>query len=1057
MNQQPWWPVKLLLCLLTAVSLLGVEPAWSQEPVGVVTALQGMAHLTRPALAMPVALRFKDGLQVRDIIDTQEQSLVRILFGGKSTVTVRELSRLEVREEALPTGATLSIHELSSGSILVNVARQLLRPGDEIQIRTPNAVAAVRGTTISAQCRPDLAQCIFMVLAGRAMITPLQGSPFTLTPNTSVTVTGSRGSAVQAGPVQSITAAQATQAMQQYAVRPAVREAANQEQTGQAQLQTATQLATVVASAVGSGVTPAPVDAPTAAAATPATTAPVVPEVPRAAAQAEAVLTPEPPGPPPQPSEPIAPAPEPPGPPPPPPTPPPVSKIILSGTSAAPDPVLQVAGSFVLSGPDSLFEVPSDDSASIAGPLLQVQDSSDMVLGGNALLASGSLTSTTAQPLFGIERSTVTIGGSLVVISSTGNLTAAGPFADLTSTVLTIAGGPVVLVEDGGRFEVTLNDPAPLLSLHASVLSSAASLLDLRDARIALAGPAVQVRQQSTLTNLAGPVLRLRDSSLTADSLISSDGVGNALTLSGNLLDLTNATVTLRTLLSAPAGGTDRVLYLLASGEPLIRLTDSALTLTGAEPSLIQFGSETGAPTTQPGIGLIANGSTLTTNGAVLTLAGVTLVDAMSQLQLTDTTVTQTGTNGVIEARGGPSQISGALLEATNSSISTTASLLRLHDTTLTQGGSSLTAQNQAATPLLQFDQSTVTAADFFADISGALALRAPLVRATGSVLATGGDFIILSTGHTLTASGSQALVQLADSSLRAFTLLFADGGSVELVGMPILNAVNSQLSFDFALIESEFGGRITSSSTAPLVALNGGTLTSNGHLFVLSGNVFDRTPALVSPLQTGGTVLEATNGAAIQAAGNALRLDTALLQATLPIFRLIGASDQETILTTGGSTVDLFKSSVTSMGPVVALDRGVINVTNGPLLRLADGSTMLVNGDLLQLLNGSKINVVNGPLISVTGNGSLLNVNGALVFFGGTGGNQVVINNNIAPTATPSGIPVSATSGGSITIGPTPVTNPDLGSITVSPGGSAIQATNGGVVTIAAPGGPTN
>ncbi|HXH12088.1 MAG TPA: FecR domain-containing protein [Alphaproteobacteria bacterium] len=1045
MNQQSWWPVTLALCLLAAVGLLRAERAWPQEPVGVVTALQGVAHLTRPALATPVALRFKDGLQVRDIVDTQEQSLVRILFGGKSTVTVRELSRLEVREETLPSGATLSIHELASGSILVNVARQLLRPGDEIQIRTPNAVAAVRGTTISAQCWPDLAQCIFIVLAGDAVITPLQGSPFTLTPNTSLTVTGHQGAPAQAGPVQSITPAQAAQVMQQYAVRPVVRDAANQEQTGQAQLQTATQLATVMASALGSEAMPTPVaPSTTTEPALPVTTAPVVPEVPSAAERAQEELSPPP-------SEPVVPepAPEPPSPPPQPTPPPPIGKIVLSGISTDPNPILRVTGSFVLPAPDSLFEVPSGGSASIAGPLLQVQDSSDMVLGANALLAAGALTSTTAQALFGIDRSTVTIGGSLVVISSTGSLTAAGPLADLSSTVLTVAGGPVVLVEDGGSFDVTVNDAAPLLNLHTSVLSSAGSLLDLRNARIALAGPVVQLRQHSTLTNLAGPVLRLRDGSLVADSLISSDGVGNTLTLSGSLLDLTNATVTLRTPLSVPAGGSDRVLHLLAAGEPLIRLTDSSLTLTGSGLSLIQFGSQTGTPTTQPGVGLIARGSTLTTNGAVLTLAGVTLVDAMPQLQLTDTTVRQTGPNGLIEARGASSQVNGALLAASNSSISTTTSLLRLQDTTLTQATSS--------SPLLQFNQSSVTAADFLAEISGTLALPGPLVRATGSVLTTGGDFIIVGPGHRLTASGSQALVQLTDSSLRAFTLLFSDAGSVDLVGTPILNAVNSQLTFDFALVESEFGGRITSSSTAPLIALNGGTLTSNGHLFVLSGNVFDPTPELVAPLQTGGTLLEATNGTAIQVAGNALRLDTALLQATMPVFSLIGAPSQETVMTTGGSTVDLFKSSVTSMGPVVALDRGIINVTNGPLLRLADGSIMLVNGDLLRLLNGSKINVVNGPLILVTGNGSLLNVSGALVFFGGAGGNQIVVNNNIAPTATLSGIPVSATTGGSITIGPDPITNPDLGSLTVSPGGSAIQATNGGTVTIAAPDSPTN
>ena len=110
--------------------LIFPEVTSAQKAVGVVTALKGKAQLTRAATQ--TALRSKDDLILRDLIDTQEKSLTRVLFGGKSTVTVRELSRLEVREELIPGGRTRSIHELSSGSILVNVARSLMRRGDEV-------------------------------------------------------------------------------------------------------------------------------------------------------------------------------------------------------------------------------------------------------------------------------------------------------------------------------------------------------------------------------------------------------------------------------------------------------------------------------------------------------------------------------------------------------------------------------------------------------------------------------------------------------------------------------------------------------------------------------------------------------------------------------------------------------------------------------------------------------------------------------------------------------------------------------------------------------------
>ncbi len=147
--------------LLLALFLVYPSIASAQKPVGIVTALKGSAQLTRTGTQS--ALSFKDNLILRDIIDTQESSLVRVLFGGKSTVTVRELTRLEVREELLPGGAVRSVHNLSSGSILVNVARRLMGKGDEVVIRTPNAVGAVRGTIINAQYNAALAKSTFAV------------------------------------------------------------------------------------------------------------------------------------------------------------------------------------------------------------------------------------------------------------------------------------------------------------------------------------------------------------------------------------------------------------------------------------------------------------------------------------------------------------------------------------------------------------------------------------------------------------------------------------------------------------------------------------------------------------------------------------------------------------------------------------------------------------------------------------------------------------------------------------------------------------------------------
>ena len=280
--------------------------------------------------------------------------------------------------------------------------------------------------------------------------------------------------------------------------------------------------------------------------------------------------------------------------------------------------------------------------------------------------------------------------------------------------------------------------------------------------------------------------------------------------------------------------------------------------------------------------------------------------------------------------------------------------------------------------------------------------------------------------------------------------------------------------------------------SAAPVVQLNGGTHTvgtadatandTSNQLFGLEGLTTDPKTGLgtdqpvkgngVNPGPFAGasnpigTLLKGTDGATIGVkkgagdvgGGQALFLDTALLEASAPIISLIGSATAQTSLTTDGPTLDIFKSQVTSLGPVVALDKGLINVQSGPLINVTNGSILNVSGDLLSLINGSQITVVNGPLIRVDGVAptgtspavSTLSVTGALVNFGGTGGNQIVVNNTIDPTVTLSGIPVNTATGGTVSIGPNPVKNPSLGNISVT--GSLIEASNNGVVNITAP-----
>jgi hypothetical protein len=134
----------MLATLLVALSPL---PVLAQtQPVGVVTTLTGQATLARTAVPEPLILKFRDDVFERDRISTAEKSIVRVLLGGKAIVTVRELSVVTITEQ--PGRATI---DLTSGKIGVSVAKQRMRPGEALEIRTPNAVAAVRGTVVTAE------------------------------------------------------------------------------------------------------------------------------------------------------------------------------------------------------------------------------------------------------------------------------------------------------------------------------------------------------------------------------------------------------------------------------------------------------------------------------------------------------------------------------------------------------------------------------------------------------------------------------------------------------------------------------------------------------------------------------------------------------------------------------------------------------------------------------------------------------------------------------------------------------------------------------------------
>ncbi len=119
------------------------------EGIGLVTAVRGTATVTRQPVPQPKAVSFRDDLFWQDVLNTGADSRLRMLILKKSVITMKEQSRLQLREEApTPTQPRRkSILSLLAGSLRVVVEKEALRERD-YEIRTNIAIAAIRGSDL---------------------------------------------------------------------------------------------------------------------------------------------------------------------------------------------------------------------------------------------------------------------------------------------------------------------------------------------------------------------------------------------------------------------------------------------------------------------------------------------------------------------------------------------------------------------------------------------------------------------------------------------------------------------------------------------------------------------------------------------------------------------------------------------------------------------------------------------------------------------------------------------------------------------------------------------
>jgi len=795
----------------------------------------------------PAPLRFKDGIFGADTIRTAERSFVRMLLERKALLTVRELSVLRITEDA--TQATI---DLKAGGIAFSVARPRLRPGETVMVRTPNAVAAVRGTTIVVETQGAVTH--FHVLTGTLDVAS-HASPTAwqrLQAPASLTITGA-----VVGAARGLDDATRDRLTTDYLGLRVAELSAPAEVVAQEQAK-AVLLARLI-SGDGSGGDQiemlAVADVPM----------PQIPPSMQSPAQTPVTA----------PVAPVTPAAPPVTPPPPPPlrswnnqtatvtgdllnVPGATSSTLGSGLASATGSTVTVTNEVV--------DVTGTLTATATSPFIALQ-SSTLASRTLAAVQTGSL-SLTGGPLFEAVGGGSSTTDDLLRVTGGGRLfgPASGPLLSLSGSTLAVGNGT------GDRL-LELTGAGSRLNLGGALLDATGSTVSLTGTSLVevTTGAALNVAGASPLVDLTGGALVLNGtatgflfSSTTGSTLggglltTSGTDINAAIASPGNLLSVSGAlTTTAATPLLSLAGGNVRALNL-----GVVSSATGRLTLGGA------FLDRSGT------------GKTLTTTDDLLNIsAGGRLVagGADALLRFTDTTVNVGNGSGdqlfQLTGAGSAATLAAGLLEASNTAFTLTGSSLVDVST-----GAVLTATGGGPLASLSGGSLALGAATGFAFSStGASQIAGSLLRTINTGVITTGD--LLSVSGSLTDTGTAPLLDLSGGAVAARNgvLVSTATGRLSLNGLA-LSRTGGTLTLTDDLVSITAGGRLTDTGVGPLLAFSTGTVSignaAGDQLFVVNG--VGSQASLAGPvLSAAGSALSLTGTALVEVSTSATLTDT--------------------------------------------------------------------------------------------------------------------------------------------------------------------------------------
>jgi hypothetical protein len=890
----------LLLCALFVSPSIALAQT---SRAGVVTTLEGNVTARRVALPNPVSLKFKDDVFLQDTVTTGEKSLARMLLGGKAVVTVRERSILTITE--VPGRSTI---DLDSGKFSLAVAREKMRPGEEILIRTPNAVAGVRGTVVVTEVNRQSAQAggaapavltNFYVLRGT--ITAQQIDPGTRQPTGTPMQVGTLQSYSQAGnatprvaPVPPEQVGQITSGLQP--TGPKGGSDAGQEQVKSQAIQAAV---TLIGALMGKG----------------------------ADGQGALALGP-PPGPPP--TEPVT-------------MKPPINRfsdvpqdeiqqiaalfqgltLIVGNVTLTDAPARRFSGSFTSASPAALvgltdaivvqvgadtnfIEVLSGAVVSLAGPLLSFINSSLVTQGRLLEIRGGTLKSTTSSALIFLDPSSI-FTESAVIVMNGGSVSLAGPL--LTDVNGTIRAAQELMRMSNGASLTSTGTGALVQFTGTSVDTTMA--LSMTGSTMTLAGPLASASHVgdaiSSFSTSDGPAMFFLDA-----SSITSSGTGALLSFTatngdpdGSFLRLVNgSSISLAGPLFSASGGTFTS-GLSDSLRAFIAVLDGSSITSTTTSSLIAMSNAT-IDTQGPLVNVRRSPST--SQPSQISLAG----PLFSGTGLTINT-TSLGFNSTFGTAGNCCSTFAVEQGAKLSSTSTSA-LISLSSSTVTISDS----QSGASFFLVTDTVAGFPTGELVAPAT--VSLSGPLLSASHSTIRP--LFALLTVARSnFTSSGSGALIDLSSSTVTA--------GGTDITGATAFGRLLTLISANSPFGTSASAARLT--LDGPFLSASNSTLNATQVMAILGGAAFTSTTA--SPL--------------ITLDGTALKLTTVTQGLTTNLGDLVAVGGQ------GGTTGSRFATMDLS----------------GPLLRVGSGSSLDMTGALAAVFAGGQITESHptSPFVSIT------------------------------------------------------------------------------------------